>query len=108
MWPRRVWPPGRMLPRDEPEPGGELSAVRELAGIADGGDQRRGGDRADALTLRGPLGQGAVTHMRFDLAFEGGDLHLELAHVLEQIGDAACRPRRQLLEQRASLVRGVL
>jgi hypothetical protein len=50
-----------------------------------------------------PLGEGAVTGVRFNLAFEGGDLHLELAHVLEQIGDATRRPRRQLLEQRRHL-----
>jgi hypothetical protein len=32
--------------------------------------------------------------MRFDLAFEGGDLRLELAHVFEEIADAARCPAR--------------
>lgn len=52
--------------------------------------------RADALACLGPLGEGAVSRMRLELAFEGGDLRLELTHLLEQIRDAARGPHRQL------------
>ena len=48
---------GAVLSRHESEPGGELSAVGEVVAVADAGQQRAGGGRADA----GHLHQAATT-----------------------------------------------
>ncbi len=40
-----------------------------------------------------------VTYVHLDLALEASDRHLELAHVLEELRNAARRARRQIFEQ---------
>jgi hypothetical protein len=42
---------GGVLSGGEPEPGGELSTVLEVAAIADGGDDGAGGDGSDTRDL---------------------------------------------------------
>ena len=40
-----------MLPRGQPDPGGDLSAILEVMPVADAGQQRAGGNGADAGAL---------------------------------------------------------
>jgi len=51
-------PAGRGLLRHQAQPGGELAAVGEGADVADGGQQGRGDERADAGDLGRPPRQG--------------------------------------------------
>jgi hypothetical protein len=67
-----------VLPRDQPHPGGSLSAVVEAPGVGHGRDDRTGGDGPDA----GNLGEPAAL---FVGPVASHDLPLQFAHLLVDV-----------------------
>ena len=68
---------GGVLPQGQPQPGDELTAVLELLGIPDAGEQRRGGDGIDAGNRHQPLRRFAVADQMVQLAVVGENLFIE-------------------------------
>ena len=79
------------------QPGGALAAVLELGGVCNGGDESRGGERADALDLSKPLAQRIGAAQAFDSMLVHIDALLELNELLVQIAKQLHGQRRQRL-----------
>lgn len=87
---------GRVLLGYQPEPGRELSPGTECLSVANRGDQRGGGDEADAGDGLQPPARGirAMPGQQLDL-----DLEDLLAQVLDQLRDQQQRLARPLGQQ---------
>ena len=61
---QRRLPARGMLPGNQTQPGGELAAILELGRIADGRNERCGGQEARSGQLRQPLTGSSAPHTR--------------------------------------------
>ena len=79
---------GAVLPWHQPQPGGQLPSVVELGRVGNAGDQRGGGDRANAGQAHQAPGGFAVARQVLDLAVVGEHLMVErldtLVNVMQQ------------------------
>ena len=64
---------------------GHLSTVAELSGVADGGDQRAGGERADTGNFEQPATIGILPNLLFDPFAQRVDTRLQLLEFLVQL-----------------------
>jgi hypothetical protein len=69
-----VFAAGRMLPRDQPNPGGETAARRKRRPITDLSDQGGSDDRANAGDFREPAAFFARPVQSMDVLLDGSDL----------------------------------
>jgi len=90
---------------DKPDPGGQVTTVLELRTIADGGDDRRGGLRADALNLGDALAGFVATEHRVNLHPDGsGEAVLRLIDIRsdetsDSLAERDCRIMMSSFEQ---------
>ena len=93
---------GGELPRNQTEPGGQIAAVVKAFRVADGGDERRRDDRAEAGDRRQPPGVVVLLRPSNELGVESRDPAIELKPIARErrrragscVGSTLLRPAR--------------
>src|SRR5208282_6317712 len=92
---------GGELPRDQTEPGGEITAAVEALRMTDGGHKRRRDDRAEARNRYQPTGLIVLFRPSDELGVEGCNPAVNLGPLRPGVGDeqdhAWAQPRSALL-----------
>ena len=92
------------MPRNEPDPGGDLTTVPEVVPVAEAGQEGAGGDRADAGTLHQATAARILARRVGDGFVVVGNAHIELVGMRQEVADALVGIPRKVFEMGADVL----